>query len=64
MVVFHANSQWFQANITRDMLQPNSPNTRKCQQADDKHAMLNDDLKIAKQSKTETKTNKNKKNIC
>lgn len=48
MDVFDVNGQWFEPNTIRDSLRPNSPKMKIYQQADDKRAMLNDDLENKK----------------
>lgn len=44
MDAFDVNGQWFERNTNRDSWRPNSPKMKIYQQADDKPAMLNDDL--------------------
>lgn len=44
MDVFDVIDQWFEPNTNRDSLRPNSPKMKIYRQADDRPAMLNDDL--------------------
>lgn len=46
MVVSHVNNQLFQANISQNVSQPESPNMRKYHPDDGRHSMLKDVLKI------------------
>lgn len=52
MDAFDVNGQWFELNTNRDSLRPNSLKMKIYQQADDKPAMLNDDLEKEREKKS------------